>query len=479
MAAVSSPGIGSGLDVNSIVKQLVAIERQPITLLQQQATTVQAKLSIYGQMQSKLSALRDAAAALTQSSTWGQTLGTSSDPASVGVATSSTTLPGTYRVQVTALAAVQSNATASSYASQDAVMGEGTLHIQLGSWAGGSFVAKDGSASVDVAIGPGAKSLAQVRDAINAANAGVTASVLTDASGARLVLRSSATGETNGFRIGVTDSDGNDTDAGGLSALAYDPDSGISTMTLAQAAADAAATIDNLPISSASNTLMGVLDGITLTLSKVTAAPVQIDAAADNDAIRKKIDAFVTAYNDVNSLLAAQTKYNDATKTAGALQGDSAAVGIRSQLRNMLGVSSGASSVFSRLSDVGFDVKTDGSISVNSTKLTNGLANLSEITKLFANSDAGTPANNGIAVQLRNLTDQMLAFDGTVQSRTDGLQHRLDLNNDKQDQLEERVARVEARLRAQYAALDTQMNRLNGLSNYVAQQITNWNKSTG
>jgi flagellar hook-associated protein 2 len=332
---------------------------------------------------------------------------------------------------------------------------------------------------VDVTIGPGAKTLAQVRDAINSANAGVTASVLTDASGARLVLRSSATGETNGFRIGVTDSDGNDSDASGLSALAYDPDSGISTMTLAQAAADAAATIDNLPISSASNSLTGVLDGITLTLSKVTAAPVQIDAAADNDAIRKKIDAFVTAYNDVNSLLAAQTKYDDATKTAGALQGDSAALGIRSQLRNMLGVSSGASSVFARLSDVGFDVKTDGSISVDSTKLTNGLANLAEITKLFSNSDAVTPANDGIATQLRKLTDQMLAFDGTVQSRTDGLQHRLDLNNDKQDQLEDRVTRVEARLRAQYAALDTQMNQLNGLANYVAQQITNWNKSTG
>ena len=81
--AVSSPGIGSGLDVNSIVTQLVAIERQPITLLQQQATTVQSKLSVYGQLQSKLSALRDASAALSQSGTWGQTLGRSSDPTSV------------------------------------------------------------------------------------------------------------------------------------------------------------------------------------------------------------------------------------------------------------------------------------------------------------------------------------------------------------------------------------------------------------
>jgi flagellar hook-associated protein 2 len=470
--AVSSPGIGSGLDVNSIVTQLVAIERQPITTLKKQATDVQSQLSVYGQLQSKLSALQSASAALSQSTTWTQTAGTSSDPASVGVATDSTTRAGSYQVQVTSLASGQSVATASSYASADAVIGEGTLHVQLGSWAGGGFAAKAGAAAVDITIGPGAQTLAQVRDAINNANAGVSASVLTDSTGTRLVLRSSATGEVNGFQIGVTDTGG-----GGLSALAYDP-GGTSAMTLARPAADAIATIDNLPVRSASNTLSGVIDGVTLTLSKVTTAPVQIVAANDADAIKTKITAFVTAYNDVNSMLAAQTKYDAATKTAGALQGDSAAWGLRTQLRNMLGTTSGASSMFGRLSDIGFDVKSDGSISVNDTKLTNGLANLDQLRKVFANSDPVTPANDGVVLQMRKLTDRMLAFDGTLQSRTDGLQHRLDLNQTQQSKLEDRVTRTEARLRAQYSALDTQMNTLNGLSSYVQQQITNWNKST-
>jgi flagellar hook-associated protein 2 len=470
--SVSSPGIGSGLDVNSIVKQLVAIERQPITVLQNQANTVQSKLSVYGQLQSKLSALRDASEALSQADTWGQTLGSSSDPASVGVTTSAITHTGSHQVQVTALAAAQSNATASTYASQDALLGEGSLHIQLGSWAGGSFAAKAGSAGVDITIGPGAKTLAQVRDAINAANAGVTAAVLADASGARLVLRAAASGESNGFRVGVTDAGG-----GGLSALAYDPDAGISTMTLAMAGTDAQALIDNLPVRSASNTLAGVIDGITLSLTRVTTAPVQIDAASDQAAIRTKIDAFVSAYNDVNSLLATQTKYDDASKTAGALQGDSAAWGLRSQLRNMVGASSGASAMFGRLSDIGFDVKTDGSISLNSSKLSNGLANLAEMSSLFSRTDAVTPANEGVLTRMRKLTSGMLAFDGALQARTEGLQHRLDLNQTKQDQLEARVARTEARLRAQYTALDAQMNQLNGLSNYVQQQIANWNKT--
>ena len=96
---------------------------------------------------------------------------------------------------------------------------------------------------------------------------------------------------------------------------------------------------------------------------------------------------------------------------------------------------------------------------------------------LFSNSDPLVPTNDGIATQLRRLTDGMLAFDGTVQTHTDGLQSRLDLNRDRQDRLEDRVTRVEARLRAQYAALDTQMAQLTGLSSYVQQQITNWNKT--
>ena len=124
------------------------------------------------------------------------------------------------------------------------------------------------------------------------------------------------------------------------------------------------------------------------------------------------------------------------------------------------------------------DLKADGSIAVNATKLGNGIANLAEIGKLFSASDPLVAGNNGIATQLRKLTESMLAFDGTVQSHTDGLQHRLDMNHERQDKLESRVTRTEARLRAQYSALDTQMNQLAGLSSYVQQQITNWNKRT-
>ena len=133
MATISSPGVGSGLDVNSIVTQLVAIERQPIVQLQSQASSLQTKLSAFGKLQSNLSALRDAASALTRPSTWTQTTGTSSDTAAVSVTTDANNLPGSYSIEVLSLARAQSN-TSKTYAAATDLVGEGTIRIELGTW---------------------------------------------------------------------------------------------------------------------------------------------------------------------------------------------------------------------------------------------------------------------------------------------------------------------------------------------------------
>jgi flagellar hook-associated protein 2 len=479
MATISSIGIGSGIDINSIITQLVAVERSPLTQLQKEASSLQTRLSTYGQMKSGLATLRDAAAALTRASTWGATTGSSSDAAAVSVSTNATTRPGSYAIEVQRLASAQSNATR-VYASADSLVGEGSLRIELGTWGAGqtSFTPKAGATAVDISVGPPAESLAQLRDKINASNAGVTASVLTDASGARLVLRSSATGEANGFRIGVNDADGNNSDGLGLSALAFDPSAGILTMAQALAAANASASLNGLPISSSGNTLSEVLDGITLTLGKVTAAPVQVDAKPDDAAIRKALETFVTAYNELNKLVTEQTKYDAASKTAGVLQGDSAAVSIRAQMRALLAGNSGASAKFTRLAEVGLDVQSDGSIKLDDGKLGNGIANLAEMAKLFSNNDLLTPANNGFAIRLRAFADQLLGVDGSISSRSEGLRKRIDLNQDRQERLNDRIEMIEKRLRAQYTALDRQMASLNSLSNYVTQQISTLNRSS-
>lgn len=472
MATISSPGVGSGLDVNSIVTQLVAIERQPIVQLQTQASSLQTKLSAFGKLQSNLSALREAASALTRASTWSQTTGTSSDSTAVAVTTDANNLPGTYAVQVTSLARAQSN-TSKTYTAATDLVGEGTIRIELGAWdASNVFTPKTGASAVDISVGPPAKSLAEVRDMVNAANAGITATVLTDASGARLVFRSTATGAENGFKLTVTDTDGNNVDTSGLSALAFDPSVGVVTMSKALAAANASALINSVPVTSASNTLSNVVDGMTLVLKKETTSDVEITTAADKDGIKKKIEAFVTAYNDLNKELAAQTKYDASTKTGGSLQGDSAAVNLRAALRATLRGNSSASTMFTRLADIGFDVKQDGSISLDQSKLDNGLANLGELKKLFANADSVVAANNGFATLFRQQADQAIGVEGSIAARSEGLRERISRNEKRQAELEVRVALTEARLRKQYTSLDAQMGQLQSLSSYVSQQMT-------
>ncbi len=472
MATITSPGIGSGLDVNAIVSQLVALERAPIEKLQSTAKTIETKISAYGKIQSLVSSVRDAAAKLGGASLWQQTTGTSADATALGVSTSGGAVAGSYSVQVSQLARAHSVAS-SAFTDGTAVVGSGTLHIEFGSWDSGNTAFTPGAATaVDITIAPGSNTLEAIRDQINNANAGVSAVIVRDASGARLALRSSASGAENALRITASDAGGPLANGVGLGQLAFNPPAGAGGMAQTQAGQNALANINGLDIESASNQLNGVLDGINLTLLRTTTAPIEVTVAADSAAMKTAIEAFVTAYNELNTYLGAQTKYDAGAKKGATLQGDSAAVSLRNQFRTLLSGTSGASSVFTRLSDIGFDVQRDGSIQLDATQLDGALANLPEITRLFSASTPLNPAGDGFATRFRALADRVTGIDGLIASRNDGLRAQLDRNEDDQDRLEDRVALFQQRLLRQYTALDTQLGKMNGLSSYVSQQMT-------
>lgn len=476
---ISSAGIGSGLDVNSIVSQLLALERKPIDLLAATKSKLDAQLSSYGKLQSSLGAVRDAARALTDAKAWTPTTVNSADAAAVSAVSSGSTPPGSYAVQVTRLASAQS-LTSKVFPAPTAVVGTGTLTIELGQWFTDppDFTPTAGASAVSITIGPGEDTLEKVRDKINAAGAGVTASIVNDASGARLALRSSETGELNGFRITAADDDGNGGDAAGLSALAYDPLGGTSSMTQAQAASNAQLTINNIPISSASNTLTDVLDGLTVRIARVTTGPVDLAVTRDSETIKKSITAFADAYNNLVKLMREQTSYDEASKKAGTLQGDRGAVGLLNRLRTMIGANSDASATFRRLSDIGLEPQRDGTLKVDTARLDSAVGRLDELKAFFARDDVGT-ANDGFATTLRQFADLTLASDGVLTTRQEGLRERIDQIQDRTEQLEDRLALTEKRLRAQYTRLDSNMASLGALQSYVAQQVTLWNKSTG
>jgi flagellar hook-associated protein 2 len=467
--AITSPGLASGLDIQGIVSKLVALERRPLVPLQQAAASFQSKLSVFGTVKSMVSALGDAANKLTGANAWNGVRATTTSDA-VGVSARAGTSPTSMAIEVQNLARAQSNASAA--VPNGSTMGSGTLSIQIGNWAGGSFAAGT-AAAVPVTVAA-TDTLSDIATKINNADAGVSATVLRDASGERLLVRSSTTGEVNGFQITATDDDGNNTDAAGLSRLAYGGTSGaMHGMSLSQAGANAQATVNSVPISSATNTISDALPGITLNLNKVTTGPVEVSVLQDKDGIRKNLQAFVDAYNAINNMLVTATKYDPDTKTAGSLQGDSTAVGLQNALRRMMGsVTPGGD--FQRLSDIGITIKTGGVMSIDNTKLDKAMENPAALQRLFAN-ESSIATEKGFGFKVKAFADGITSDNGLVTTRTEGLRSAITRNGKEQDKINERATRAEARFLAQYNAMDAAVGQLSGLNAFVNQQVTLWN----
>jgi flagellar hook-associated protein 2 len=471
--SISSLGVGSGLDAETIVQKLVAVQRQPIDALQSAKSDLNSQVSSFGQVQSYLSSLQGSARALTDLSTWRASTVSSGDSTAVQATVESGTPAGAYSITVSQLAKAQSVASSTYYPASSAMVGEGTMTITLGQWSTdhSSFTQKSGSTPVSVTIGPEDNTLQKIAEKINGASAGVLASVVHDTNGYRLSIRSKETGLENGFKITTTNAqDGDGVDIGNLGALGYDPSTGAGAMELKQDGQNAKAKINNLDVESASNTMSNVVDGLSLTLTKTFATAVDVTVSSDTDSIKKAITDFASNYNSLVGYLRKQTAYNADTKKAGNLQGDRTAINLMYQLRTLAAGNGGSSSVFARLTDIGLEPQKDGTLKVDNTKLGKAVGKLDELKKMLSNDANGGPAD-GVGRKFKNYIDGMLGDDGPLDTKTEGLNARIKANQDQQDRLSDRAAAYEKRLRAQYQALDAQMAQLSGLSGYVSQQM--------
>ncbi len=242
--ALSAPGIGSNLDVNSMVSQLMAIERQPLTLSQSREATVQSQLSAYGILKSQIATFGDAASALGKAEKLFAFKTSIADTEVATVTAGTSVSTGEYSLEVKQLAKVEKLATG-NFATAASTVGTGTLTISLGTYdsIGNTFNA--GSAPpLSITINAGNHTLAGVRDAINAANRNVSANIVTDNNGARLVISGKETGANHAIKI----------DAPGLAALSFDPTAvGVQPITQLQGAQDAKIMVDRLEIVSSTN----------------------------------------------------------------------------------------------------------------------------------------------------------------------------------------------------------------------------------
>ena len=420
---LSSPGIGSNLDVNTIVTQLMAVEGRKLTTLQSQEASYQAKVSAFGQVKSAFASFQSAVSSLSTVQQFQSTTASASDAAVLSAKATASAAPGTYALEVSKLAQAQ-KLVAAGQASTTTSIGTGTITFEFGTIAGpkdaaGEYTApvKDpatgkytsavfnasGADTKSVTIGPNSGSLAGIRDAINAAKMGISATIVNDGGALpnRLVLTNTVTGAASSMKITVSGDTG-----GALSSLlnhdpatpAPDPGNpGAVTagqhLTETMAAHDAQMTIDGLPVKKSSNSISDAITGVTLNLTKTNVgAPTTVTVARDTASVVSAVNKFVSAYNAINKTFSDASAYDPTTKTAAILNGDSSIRSAQAQLRAVMAAPVGGNyGAFSRLSEVGVSFQKDGTLALDSTKLNKALeSNFSDVAGLFAAAGKAT-----------------------------------------------------------------------------------------
>lgn len=367
----------------------MALERRPLSLLDKKEGDYQAKLSAFGALKGALSSFQSALTGLSSPAKFSALKASIADGTVATVSASGSAVPGTYSLDVTTLAKAHS-LKSGAFASASSTVGSGTLTVTFGTWDGALFTANGDRPAQSVTINPSSNTLSGVRDALNAANIGVSASIVNDGSAQRLVVTSKYSGTANTLKITVDDDDGTDTDTSGLSQIAYDPAAAAgSGKNLAQsvAAANAVLTVNGIPINQATNTLTDVIDGVTLTLLKETGGTeTTVTVARDSSGIGNSIGTFVKAYNDLRKSLGDLSAYNPTTKQAAVLQGEAALRSVESQLRDALNTALRfAGGGLSTLSEVGISFQKDGTLTFDSGKFQKVFDDPSkDISTLFA-----------------------------------------------------------------------------------------------
>ncbi len=458
-AAQASSSSGT-LDVPTLVSQLMSIERQPINNLNTEVSSYQAQISSLGTVQGLISSFQTAAQGLNTNINGFSA--TSSNTSAITTSASSTATAGIYSVAISALAQSQ-NLAAVGQTSTSATINAGTsttVTFDFGTTSGATFTS-NGSGTKSVTIDSTNNTLQGISDAINAANIGVTATIVNDGSATpyRLVLSSNNSGASNSLKI-TTNGAGNGVDT----LLAYDP-AGTKNLTQTVAAQNASYTLNGIPMTSSSNTVSSAIQGVSLTLNSLTTTPATLTVAHDTTAVGTAASNFVSAYNALYTQLKSRSAYGTATAAAGSLAGDGTVRLMMDQLRGifMTGASGGT---LSSLSQVGITTQTDGTLKLDSTALNNALANnYSDVTNLFSSA-------SGFTTRLDAWATSVLAPGGLMANHITSLNTSITGFNQQISQLEVRMSTLQTQYTTQYSNLNMLLSSMNSTSAYLTQQLT-------
>ncbi|MBS6035759.1 MAG: flagellar filament capping protein FliD [Pantoea sp.] len=472
MASISNLGVGSGLQLSDILDSLQTAEKATLKPISAQQSAYTAKLSAYGTLSSALTTFQTANTALNSADLFSSTTASSSSSA-FSATTTSGAVAGSYTISVSKLAQAQT-LTSGVQSSNTAVLGDSSaasrsLSIKLA----------DGT-SKDITLTSDQTSLTGMRDAINKAGAGVSASIIKSGDGEyRLSLTASKTGEK--YAVSSVTVTGDDTlqSIVGFDASKSDADN---PMDLSVAAQDAQLTVNNVAITNSSNTISDALEGITLNLKDVTSSSQTLNVAKDTSKVTTALSNFVDAYNTLLDQFNSLTKYTavdvgaDAQDSSnGALVGDSTLRTIQTQLKGLL-TNAASSSNYKTLSQIGISSDpTTGELKLDSAALKTALDKDPEGIKEMMVGDGKT---TGITTKIATNLSGWLSSTGIIQAAKDGVSKTLNNLTDQYNKMSTRIDNLIARYKAQFTQLDVTMSSLNSTSSYLTQQFDNMSSSS-
>lgn len=467
MASISSLGAGTSLDLNTLYDNLQTAEQTKLTPLTTQQSSYKAKLTAWGVVQTALTKLQTASDALKNTSAIAQSKVSSTNTA-FSASLASSAAAGSYSVEVTQLAAAQS-LLSPKVNSKDTDLGDSSMSSRT------ITITQPGQKNpLTVTLASDKTSLADVRDAINAKQGSVSASIIkADDNSYYLSLTSRDSGTTNEMTI-TTD------DAELAKYISYNPGNSTNVMSEQVAAADAKVNINGIEIIRSSNTITDAPEGVTLNLIKTNkGSPETLSVVKDNQPMTDAIQAFVDAYNSLQTTISNQTKYTKVdqgstsqSSSNGDLLGDGTLRNIQTRLRSMVSASQGSGSL-ATLSQIGITQDITGKLTVDSTKLNKALNEKSADVVAFLSGDGKT---TGFATQTSSLLKDMLGTDGSVQNATAGINKTLKKLSDEYDRVNAQITATMARYKTQFTSLSQLVSKMDQTGSYLTQQFNAMNR---
>lgn len=463
MATISSLGAGTSLDLNTLYDSLQTAEQSKLSPITSQQTSYKAKLTAWSVVTTALNKFQTASDALKNTANIASSKVSSTNTAFSATLANSATA-GTYSVEVSQLAASQS-LLSPKVGSKDNDLGDSSMASRT------ITISQPGQKKpMTVTLAQDKTSLADIRDAINKQQGSVTASIIkADDNSYYLSLTSKESGTANQMTVSTDDSEL-------AKYISYDASGDKSTMSEQVPAADAVVKINGITITRSSNTITDAPEGVTLNLNKTNiGTPETLTVVKDNKPMTDAIQAFVDAYNSLQTTISSQTKFTAVDKGASAqdtsngdLVGDGTLRSIQTRLRSVIAGAQPDAGAIQSLSLLGVTQDLNGKLTVDSTKLNKALDEKSADVVSFLSGD-GT--KTGFATQTSALLTSILGNDGSVKNATDGINKTLKQLSAQYDTVNAQIASTMARYKTQFTSLSTLVSSLNQTSSYLTQQF--------